>query len=191
MPYCSFVYTLLIYNNDSQPFQASISDKLGNSVFIPSSFTLQQGPNIIQFNVIPQDAFLGGPTVWRINGLIPDHLTYNNCTFEFDAEVSYCNQPNFQRSGEEIKDITESTVFKSCILYPNPASGTVQLQYDLGVSNAAVELYELTGRLLTEQTLATSQGTANLNISSYSSGMYIVVVRNENTILYQQKLIIK
>ena len=191
MPYCSYVYTVLIYNNESQPFQASISDKLGNNLFIPSSFTLQQGPNIIQFNVIPQNVFVGGPTIWRINGLIPDHLNYKNCTFEFEADVPYCNQPVYERPGKEVKDTSENTVFKSCKLYPNPASGSVQLQYDLGVSNATVELYELTGRLLAQQTLTESQGNSSINISSYSAGMYIVVVRTENKIMYQQKLIIK
>lgn len=190
-PYCSFVYTMVINSSESQPFQASISDKFANTLIIPSSYTLYPGPNVIQFTVIPQNIFVGGPTVWRINGLIPDHLSYKNCTFEFEADVPHCNQPVYEKPGAVANDTTGTNDFKSCMLYPNPASGSVQLQYDLGVANATVELYELTGRLLTQQTLKTAQGTVGIDISSYSAGMYIVVVRSENKIVYQQKLIIK
>jgi hypothetical protein len=76
-------------------------------------------------------------------------------------------------------------------LYPNPANGTVQLQYDLGIDRAAVVLYDITGRLLTQQTLSGAKGTTEINISNYAAGVYVVVVRNGSTLLYQQKLIIK
>ena len=76
-------------------------------------------------------------------------------------------------------------------MYPNPASNTVNLQYDLGVSNSTVEVYELSGRLLTQLALNSSEGTTQINVNTFSAGMYIVVVRNGNDILYQQKLIIK
>jgi alpha-tubulin suppressor-like RCC1 family protein len=76
-------------------------------------------------------------------------------------------------------------------LYPNPANGTVQLQYDLGIDRAAVVLYDITGRLLTQQTLSGAKGSTEINISNYAAGVYVVVVRNGSTLLYQQKLIIK
>ena len=76
-------------------------------------------------------------------------------------------------------------------VYPNPASGTVQVQYDLGVSNATIDLYDITGRLLNQKALTDAQGTTVFDINNYTAGMYIVVIRNENHILFQQKLIIK
>ncbi|WP_026706588.1 T9SS type A sorting domain-containing protein [Flavobacterium soli] len=76
-------------------------------------------------------------------------------------------------------------------LYPNPASGTVQLQYELGVSDSMMELYDVTGRVLVQQRLDSAKGNETFDISNYSEGIYIVVLKNGNKVLYQQKLIIK
>ncbi|WP_157505148.1 T9SS type A sorting domain-containing protein [Flavobacterium tegetincola] len=134
---------------------------------------------------------MGGSTTLRIHGQISGKEGMIDCEYLFPIDLPYCEYMEYRSSGDTNKMSSEMPTFKSCTLYPNPASGTVQVQYDLGVSNATVELYDLMGRLLSQKALADAQGTATLNISNYSAGVYIVAIRNENQILYQQKLIIK
>lgn len=190
-PYCSYTQILVIHSGVGQPFQATLSDPLNNVTIIPSTFTIFPGANNIQFTVIPQSPFVGGSTTLRIHGQIADRGSFIDCEFLFPIEIPFCENTQFRPSNNLKVENSESTLFKSCTLYPNPASSLVNLQYDLGVSNSTVELYELTGRLLTQQTLRTSKGTTAIPLSTFASGMYIVVVRDGNQILYQQKLIIK
>ena len=108
-----------------------------------------------------------------------------------DYGLAYFNTPQLTPNICVTTLSTASFERESAVLmYPNPASGTVQLQYNLGVSHATAQLYDLAGRLLAQQTLDAPQGTVPFSISSYAAGMYIMVVKKDNLILYQHKLII-
>jgi hypothetical protein len=192
-PYCSYTQYIIIYSAASEPYQATISDPLNNVSIIPSVVTIQQGANYIQYTVIPQSPFMGGTTTLRLHGKIFDkeNGTYTDCEYSFQIDVPYCANGQYKASKELDAEYDNAVVVQSCTLYPNPANGTVQLQYDLGIDRAAVVLYDITGRLLTQQTLSGAKGSTEINISNYAAGVYVVVVRNGSTLLYQQKLIIK
>ncbi|WP_084626025.1 T9SS type A sorting domain-containing protein [Flavobacterium soli] len=188
--YCSFTQTIVIYSGYSQPFQVTLSDQGGNVTIIPSSFTLVPGQNIIQVTVIPQSPFMGGMTSWRLHGQVLDRDTYIDCEYVFQIDIPYCDDVQ-SRPTASSDGSTPSFTTSNCSLSPNPTSGTVQLHYDLGVAESTVELYDLTGRMLIQKDLTANKGTETLDISNYADGMYIVVLKNGNEILYQQKLIIK
>ena len=190
-PYCAFTQTLVIFSNSLQPFQATISDPLNHVLIIPGTFTLNNGPNVIQITIIPQSPFIGGGTTLRIHGQIPQKEGFVDCEYIFPITIPFCEGVQVAKLGNSTDATNEKASLASCTLYPNPAKGSVQLQYDLGVTNSTLEVYELTGRLITQQTLSTSQGTTTINTSNLATGMYIVLVRDENQILYQQKLVIK
>jgi hypothetical protein len=189
-PYCAYTITVAITSGVGQPFQATISDPANHVTIIPSSFTIVPGINYIQVTVIPQSPFVGGSTTWRLHGQIADRETFIDCEYLFPIDIPYCDNIQFRPENNLKVDNAESTLFKSCTLYPNPANGMVNLQYDLGLSSSTMEVYELTGRLITQKVLTTSKGSTQINLSTYAAGMYMVVVRNGNKILYQQKLII-
>jgi hypothetical protein len=76
-------------------------------------------------------------------------------------------------------------------IYPNPAKEDVSISYTLNTSNARVEIYDLSGRAISQYVLLSAKGELQLNNSSYQAGIYIVVVKDNNTELKQQKLIIE
>ena len=76
-------------------------------------------------------------------------------------------------------------------MYPNPAKDIVTIQYDLGFDDATIELYDISGRSISQYLMSSSTGDLQLNTSSYQAGVYIVVVKQNNGILLQQKLIIE
>ena len=82
----------------------------------------------------------------------------------------------------------KDTVFS---LYPNPAKDLVTIAYDLAIDKARVEVYDISGRAINQYVLASSKGELQLQTSTYQAGIYIVVVKDNDTILLQQKLIIE
>ncbi len=92
--------------------------------------------------------------------------------------VATLSNPSFQKNN----------VFS---MYPNPAKDVVTIQYDLDFNNASIELYDISGRSISQNLISSSIGELQLNTSTYQAGVYIVVVKQNNEILLQQKLIIE
>jgi alpha-tubulin suppressor-like RCC1 family protein len=76
-------------------------------------------------------------------------------------------------------------------LYPNPAKDVVTINYDLNVSNVMVEVYDIAGRSISKNVLSSSSGELQLSTSSYAAGLYMVVIKQDGTLLAQKKLVIE
>jgi len=85
-------------------------------------------------------------------------------------------------------DFNKENIFT---MYPNPATDAVTFQYDLNIQNAVVEVVDITGRLIHRMVLDSFEGSSQLSVSSYPAGIYMVVVRKEGNVLWQNKLIVK
>ncbi len=112
------------------------------------------------------------------NGTSYDLNFYNAPQQSPNICVATLSNPSFERN----------SVFS---MYPNPAKDEVTIQYDLGFSNATLVLYDLSGRAIYKNLVTSSTGDLQLNTSSYQAGVYIVVVKQNDAILLQQKLSIK
>ncbi len=80
---------------------------------------------------------------------------------------------------------------KGFSLYPNPAATQVTLAYTMELEGATLEIYDLTGRNITKKALSSSAKELTLAVDSYPAGMYMLVVKQADTILWQHKLVIK
>jgi alpha-tubulin suppressor-like RCC1 family protein len=112
------------------------------------------------------------------NGTSYDTNYYNTPQLSPNVCVTTLSSPTFQKD----------TVFS---LYPNPAKDLVTIAYDLAVEKARVEVYDISGRAINQYVLPSSKGELQLNTSSYQSGVYLVVVKDKNTVLRQQKLVVE
>ncbi len=110
-------------------------------------------------------------TSYDLNFYTSPQLSPNIC-------VATLSTPTFQKE----------SVFS---LYPNPAKDLVTIEYDLAVEKATVEVFDISGRAINQYMLSSSKGELQLNTSSYQSGVYIVVVKDKNTVLKQQKLVVE
>lgn len=79
---------------------------------------------------------------------------------------------------------------KDFIVSPNPAKDVATVKYELTSSNASLEVYDLLGKSLFKQNLSVAKGEVRLNTSTYTSGVYIVVIRQNDGSILQQKLVI-
>ncbi len=80
----------------------------------------------------------------------------------------------------------ESNLFR---LYPNPVHGTLNVECSSSAQSTITELniYDMTGRIVLEETLHSQLSTVNCPLSS---GLYLVRVE-ANDMIYQQKLIVE
>lgn len=107
-------------------------------------------------------------------------------------DTNYYNTP--QLSPNVCVNVLSNPVFEKQTrfsMYPNPAKDVVTVQYDLAIENATIEVYDVSGRAISHHSLSSSQGEVSLNTSTYQAGIYIVVVKQNDTVLFQQKLIIE
>ena len=79
----------------------------------------------------------------------------------------------------------------SVTLYPNPTQNLVNLQYDLANDNTSVYVYDLSGRMMYSSNITDKKGNLELNTITFEAGIYIVVLKQNNEIIHQQKLIKK
>jgi subtilisin-like proprotein convertase family protein len=75
-------------------------------------------------------------------------------------------------------------------LYPNPASGTVNLNLVNPVDNQHVEIYDINGRLVSEIELNNNSKNHQLDINTLNNGIYLVKVIQGNQ-SHTEKLIVR
>ncbi len=78
-------------------------------------------------------------------------------------------------------------------IYPNPATDYVNVDYDLAnnTEEATVEIFNLVGQSVKTIRLESNAGTATVNTSNLSQGVYFYAIRVGEKILETQKLVIK
>jgi len=67
----------------------------------------------------------------------------------------------------------------------------VTLSYRLSSAKASIEIYDIAGRSISTNVLSSSLGDLQLDTSSFPSGVYIVVVKQDGVLLAQKKLLIE
>ena len=77
------------------------------------------------------------------------------------------------------------------ILSPNPAKDFVFVSYDISSGGAQLEVYDIAGRIISNEILTSSSGALQLNTSTYAAGLYMVIVKRDGVLVAQKKLIIK
>lgn len=75
-------------------------------------------------------------------------------------------------------------------LAPNPASNSVRIDYIFNEKGPGrmVEVYDVTGRLLSRHDATKHEGSWVLNLDRYAPGMYQVVLKQQGKVLLQSKL---
>ncbi|CAN5537606.1 hypothetical protein BH10BAC1_BH10BAC1_01160 [soil metagenome] len=109
---------------------------------------------------------------------------FNSCT------VNYCDSVITNITGIGIKE-NENDLF-GLIAFPNPTQNQLTIEYSLNKSsNVRVELLDLIGNKISEQTISQSAGKhqTNINTENLSKGAYLIKLSSE--IGNSSKLIIK
>lgn len=189
-PYCAYTATFYVSSNYTVPIQATLSDTFNNVIIIPSTITIDPGTtNTFTITIIPQSPFVGGTTLWNLQATVPYKEGFIDCINEFEVFIPECGD-NTNSKVSPHKTIAQSE--KNTVelnLYPNPTHDVVTFTYSVPNPSCQLEIYDLSGRIIDRKTLSSSQGQLALSTQHYPSGLYLVVVKEGNQLLWQQKLI--
>ena len=84
--------------------------------------------------------------------------------------------------------IPENKLLSNFVIYPNPAQDQITIQFDeLENEDFTVNIFDLNGRILINSSLKNGQAISTSNLNS---GMYIVQVTSEGSVVASSKLII-
>src|SRR5690606_12253515 len=84
---------------------------------------------------------------------------------------------------EEADLSTKKSAFDNLVVYPNPVSEILNISADLiSIANANVKIYDITGKQVYENAdLFYNTNTAGIDISSLTSGVYMLKIETDNT----------
>ena len=168
-----------IANNNN--FPVSINLTSSNGVFVPSVFSIPANGSVTfgasnPLIFIPDAGFTGGSDSISIIG--------QNAGETFCLQESVINYPNFQPRAKVKLSAS-----------PNPVMQHTQIDYEFTnvdqLKEARIEIYDLLGHQKDRCLVTQSQGKANFDLSAYSSGQYMVVLKYKGEIVAQLRLIKK
>ena len=134
----------------------------------------------------------GSPLSSEVNPThqFPSSGIYNVCLTATNScdSYQYCHQidTTLLKNQQFALDKNENL-----LLYPNPASEMVFIQWDSKTSDAIIEVYDLTGRLMERTLTNTPTGRWQLNTSRFAVGSYIVFMKENGRVVAQHKLLVK
>jgi hypothetical protein len=137
-------------------------------------------------NQVTKDDFSPTAEEWRkeIIDLEP-YASYHNVVFKFRNINDYEN--NLFLDEITIKGIPE------IILFPNPTSGQAELQIPANIApDVEVQILDISGRVVLRKRKADFDGSIlHFDLSKEPNGLYLVHVRNGNTVVVRKVLVAK
>lgn len=96
----------------------------------------------------------------------------------YTVRAATSSSPFARQASLEDKEEQEVSTLSELVLYPNPAQSGQELYINLNTAEnlipKSLRILDLNGQLVSEQPLAIQEGTAVLNLTGISAGMYIL-----------------
>ena len=186
-PICSYSVALEITHNAGPAFQAALISNNANLIINPGGITIQPGTHTYTFNIIPINGFTGGSINLSVVGTIIKEEKQIKCATKLFLELPACGGGQARSSDSNELETTSSTR-GTIILYPNPATDKVNIRFETPQGESQVEIYDLTGRLISSFTNTDKQGVYELDLAPMATGVYVVILRQRGVVLMQRKL---
>ncbi|MBK0404382.1 T9SS type A sorting domain-containing protein [Adhaeribacter sp. BT258] len=86
--------------------------------------------------------------------------------------------------------VKENILQSNVVVFPNPSNGLFNLKVPATTRNYSVEVMDLTGKLIKQQTVTNNAGTTQLNLNGTAKGIYILKIASEGNVA-TRKLIVE
>jgi hypothetical protein len=132
-------------------------------------------------------------TIGNFNSNANTDTLFVGCVYQTPATFKYAY---YYIDDISLIDQTTVGIFEEIInvrinLFPNPNSGSMQLDYDLGNNSAAtMKLYDVTGKLVTTYNLLNTKGSLQMNEQSMYNGIYFYHILAGEKLLKADKIVI-
>lgn len=185
-PFCSYTVTIPLTAslNNVGPVQAT--PKTNNAVI---GAVTQPTPTSIQFTVYPLSPFTSGILAIQFTGTSnTSNVNGNKCLTNYNSlNLPVCSPPVFREMPTDALGIVKE---EKMTIAPNPAKGQVAISYQTNLV-PTIEIYDLTGRLVTQHQALSTEATWQLPIDGMPTGIYLVVLKEQDQVVMQKKLIVE
>lgn len=83
-----------------------------------------------------------------------------------------------------IVSVKLKTNVSNAIVYPNPTMGSLNIKlYDILTSNSTLQITDVTGRLVKQQTINASMVNINVDVKDLPAGRYFIKITNNNQVI--------
>uniref|UniRef100_UPI003752CD67 PKD domain-containing protein n=1 Tax=Flavobacterium sp. TaxID=239 RepID=UPI003752CD67 len=176
------VKTLNLYNNT---LYMNFTDINGHGYFSSNTLAIPAGTTIQTMNFYPLNSFNGGLLAIEISG---DLNAQTRCFKAINLQFPICEeiQPRLYNDSK-----TNST---KLIVAPNPASSSTSVYYSYNENSTNIDKYieilDVLGRKMATYLVVENEGKVLIDTSSYATGSYLVLMKQNNEVLENKKLII-
>jgi hypothetical protein len=142
--------------------------------------------------------FLDGTTVIGSTTAAPYNFTWDNPSegaHTIFVRVTDSNGGVTTSAATQVTSSTTTTGVQSsntlnAVVYPNPSNADVYIDTDVDLSNASITLVDVLGREVSVSPVATGMG-ARINVSNLSAGTYVMIIKQDNSILRKKITVVK
>jgi hypothetical protein len=136
--------------------------------------------------IFANNNFTGGSIEVLLTGTDADG---NTCLYEFDLVLPPCVEEEITTRPAQAAASHQMVKELVLAMFPNPTQSEVNIQYSGYGSDVELSIFDLTGRLMKTEQLPIKSNNLLLNVSSYPTGIYIVVIKQGEKLLSQHKLV--
>lgn len=111
---------------------------------------------------------------------------YNNNGNPIDDDTNANSIPDFL--DEEVFLSVNSFAFENLRIYPNPTSEKFTVQSSKLVSETAISVYDIQGKLLLSEKMLPQNGSFTIDVSSFENGVYFVKISSEGNSVVKKLL---
>ena len=185
---CWYTVELSITSNWGTDFTATLTNSNQQLISVPSTLTITPGTNTYYVTIIPLSGHTGGTSTWQLLGSFSDGEQSFLCTYEFPIDIERCHYAKSQNGADSLPEALSTTPKSDLLLYPNPAQNEVNIQYEAATTQVDLQLFDATGRLVASHATKDPKGTWKVDVSKLTSGLYIVILRENGQIVTLRKL---
>lgn len=184
--FCSFTVTLTL----ATPLPSSLAYITG----MPQGSNAVMGPltlngNQLTFTIFPLSPFNGGTIDIQFSGNLPIGNPLDKClTIYKNLTLPLCTPPAYKQINSS--DVATTFLQESFTIAPNPAKEAVEISFTTQ-SKPTISIYDLNGRFVKEYNATTTTGTWQLPLNTMSSGVYLVVFKENGQVVEQKKLVVE
>ena len=185
------VYEISITTTNPNPYSNTLYGALnvpnGQGFFVPSTIPLEVGTNNQLIYFYPMNNFNGGEVIINMQIPMEDLVCFTDTVFDFPV----CNAPRITPSEGVIK------LDDLLVVAPNPSRTNTTVFYSY-LSNPttlqaekAIEVVDMLGRKILTLPLKETKGSIDIDTFGIASGQYMVVMKENGTIIKSVKLIVQ
>ena len=179
--YCSISFQISVINPNLINLPITIFVPGSQAIIAATSFIALPGNNTFYVTAIPINGFNGGIITLAIQAFDPkNNMT---CRSEFTANFPSCGNSNRLAAPQDM-------VSSKLTIAPNPSKTVTAISYDYSLA-PAIEVYSMLGQRIANYLADAPQGTWNFETAGLPVGIYVVVMKDKDQIVLQQKLIIE